>query len=256
LGWGIDNSIKKAYVMKNTLLSVCVLLSLSLPSFAQQSNEQESKATAGSIEYQCNIVGISPGEPHAPLYNGVAYTAHVTVQAGYAGQCSGTVKIYLDDTLIGSCAVNGGSYVDISFPLRTFSVVTARYSLKLLFESTMGGYGSDITYVTVKDTHEAADDSLTWDPNSSLQQSNTNAPTVMVSVSGAEKNVQIQGLDPKDNNYQLFVTDLRGQRITVTDAVKDNSTLAIPTYHFPGGIYIINLKTADKNVRMKVQVIK
>lgn len=231
--------------MKNLLLIIC--MAFSVVGYAQR--------PTGGCGYSVSVVGIVPGGDMDTLYNGTNYTVKLALFAMGNEIYCGLIKIHIDTILVGS-----GFYDPWGLPpavnIGWLNFPPGIYRMKVMFgDHSCGGtwHGNVVIRDSIKTDTVHLPDTIAAEPPP--QQVDTPVHITIYPMPATGEYITIKGLRASEADYDLRITDMRGGAVPVHGAEKNNSTLMVPL-HIPAGLYIVMLRTPERKVLMKLQVLK
>lgn len=232
--------------MKNLLLIIC--LTISVKGYAQR--------PTGGCGYSVSLAGIVPDGDVDTLYNGTNYTAMLELMPAGDEIYGGLIKIHIDTILVGS-----GFYDPWGLPpavnIGWLNFPPGIYRMKVMFgDYSCGGswHGNVVIRDSVKTDTVQLPDTIAAEPPS--QQIDTSGNIVIYPMPATGECITINGLRPSETDYELRITDMQGGAIPVHGTAINSSTLTVRIGNIPAGLYVIQLRTEERDIMMRLQVLK
>jgi hypothetical protein len=242
--------------MKSILFSACILFTY--VSFAQ------AYKTTGGCGFRVTIQELAASATPVIFYNGTPTSVNVDVYVTGCDWGIGAIEISIDNVVIGTVDNIDLSNGLINVPLQSFHLAPQTYNMKLKYtDSECGPWYGGTWPVIVKDIPTAQSYSPVMGTTAQQQSSNVAAPQTVIPdemtiypMPVHDNTIHIGGIRPSESSYQLTVTNMRGEKMTIPAITRTNSELIIPARGLPDGIYTVVLKTNERDVQMRVQVIR
>jgi hypothetical protein len=209
--------------------------------FCHSGFSQQHKPTGGAY-YSLSIIGIDSAIHDSCLLNAKLYFVDVILRDLGPDLCGGDITAKLGNREVGRLknCITGEYKIPIEF-----SVSPGNYTLTCEFPC--GAYWDGKVY------HQpiGAKHITVIEPKRLIEPGRIQEDNVYPLPASQYANINVSGLSLIQS---IWVTDIQGRKMNLTNMWQDKSIITIPVDNFPAGVYFIHLFTEQGNISKKMAV--